>query len=81
MSNHRLPNFDELEVGQLIKTKSRLLRIIEIDYRRNILYYEEVGSNKRKQGSFTKPSYLEECQGGKILAVARSTALSSLILS
>lgn len=72
MTDHCLPDFDELEVGQILKTKDRLLRIIEIDYRRNIVYYEEVGSNKRKQGSLTESSYLDECQGGRIHAVAQA---------
>ena len=63
------PKFDELEVGHILKKGNKRLRIIEIDYRRHIVYYREVGGGTKSHGTLTESSYAQQCQKGVIHAI------------
>ena len=63
------PKFDELEVGHILQKGEKRLRIIEIDYRRHIVYYREVGGGVKSNGTLTESSYAQQCRNGAIYAV------------
>lgn len=63
------PKFDELEVGHILQKGEMRLRIIEIDYRRHIVYYREVGGGAKSSGTLTESSYAQQCRTGAIHAV------------
>jgi len=70
MTNHRQqPKFDELQVGNILQKGEKRLRIIEIDYRRHIVYYREVGGGTKSHGALTENSYAQQCRKGVIQAV------------
>ena len=60
------PKFDELEVGYILQKGDKRLRIIEIDYRRHIVYYREIGGGKKADGALTESSYAKQAQSGVI---------------
>ena len=68
-SHHPQPKFDELQVGNILQKDGKRLRIIEIDYRRHIVYYREVGGGIKSHGTLTESSYAQQCQKGVIHAV------------
>ncbi len=63
------PKFDELQVGNILQKGEKRLRIIEIDYRRHIVYYREVGGGTKSHGALTENSYAQQCRKGVIQAV------------
>lgn len=63
------PKFDELEVGHILQKGEKRLRIIEIDYRRHIVYYREVGGGTKSHGALTESSYAQQCRNGVLHAV------------
>jgi len=63
------PKFDELQVGNILQKGEKRLRIIEIDYRRHIVYYREVGGGTKSHGALTESMYNQQCQKGVIHAV------------
>ena len=70
MNNHRSqPEFDKLEVGHILQKGKKRLRIIEIDYRRHIVYYREVGGGAKSNGALTESLYAQQCRKGVIHAV------------
>ncbi len=70
MTNHRQqPKFDELQVGNILQKGEKRLRIIEIDYRRHIVYYREVGGGAKSNGALTESLYNQQCRTGIIHAV------------
>lgn len=72
MNSHRSqPKFDELEVGQILKQGERLLQIVEIDYRRNIVYYQEVDT--QNQGTLTESCYSQARQNGTMHVILKSS--------
>ena len=68
-SHHPQPKFDELQVGNILQKDGKRLRIIEIDYRRHIVYYREVGGGTKSNGALTENSYAQQCRKGVIQAV------------
>jgi len=63
------PKFDELQVGHILQKGEKRLRIIEIDYRRHIVYYREVGGTAKSNGALTESSYAQQCRKGLIHAI------------
>ena len=63
------PKFDELQVGNILQKGEKRLRIIEIDYRRNIVYYREMGGGRKAHGVLTETAYAQQCRSGHIYPV------------
>jgi len=63
------PKFDELQVGHILQKGEKRLQIIEIDYRRHIVYYLEVSDGSKVHGALTESSYAQQCRNGAIHAV------------